>query len=94
MALGYRSSLDFASPLNLTLQHNQNVLVMIEHFSKRLELVPLLNCSSEGITYAFLDIMFNKYGVPIKVFTNQGIEFQRDFQDLCEKALIDHQTTS
>ncbi len=42
----------------------------------------------------FLNIMFNKFGVQAKVLTNQGIKFQRVFQDLCEKALIDHQTTS
>jgi len=34
MGLGYRCSLDFVNPLNLTPQHNRYVLVMIEHFSK------------------------------------------------------------
>jgi hypothetical protein len=40
---------------------------MIEHFSKWLELVPLPNRSSEGAAYAFLDIMFSRFGVPTKV---------------------------
>ncbi len=55
MGLGYQWSLDFASPLNLTIWHNQYILIMIEHFSKWLKLAPLPNCSSEKITYAFLD---------------------------------------
>jgi hypothetical protein len=61
---------------------------MMKHFSKLLELVPLPYHNNEGSSYAFLDRMLSKFGVPTKVFINQGIEFQRDFQDLCEKALI------
>jgi hypothetical protein len=41
MGLGYQWNLDFASPLNLTPRHNRYVLVMIEHFSKWLELMSL-----------------------------------------------------
>jgi hypothetical protein len=67
---------------------------MIEHFSKWLELVPLPDCSSEGTAYAFLDKVFNKFGALVEFFIDQGIEFQRDFKDLCEKALIDHWTLS
>jgi hypothetical protein len=67
---------------------------MIEHFSKWLELVPLLDHSGEGIAHAFLNKVLNKFGASTKVLTNQGTKFQGDFQDLCEKALIDHQSTS
>jgi hypothetical protein len=35
---------------------------MIEHFSKWLELVPLPDYSNEGTTYAFLDMVFNRFG--------------------------------
>jgi hypothetical protein len=42
---------------------------MIEHFSKWLELVPLLDYSNEGIAYAFMDKMFNKFGVLTEVLT-------------------------
>jgi hypothetical protein len=94
MGLGYRWSLDFINPLSLTPRHNRYVLVMIDHFSKWLELVPLSNCNNEGAAYPFLDIMFNKFGAPIKVFTDQGTKFRGDFQDLCEKPLINHWTIS
>jgi transposase-like protein len=63
-------------------------------FSKWLELVLLLNRSNEGVAYAFLHKMFNKFGAPIEVLTNQGAKFCGKFQELCEKTLIDHQTTS
>jgi hypothetical protein len=58
---------------------------MIKHFSKLLELVPLPYCNNEGTSYAFLDRVFSNFGAPIEVFIDQGMEFQRDFQDLCEK---------
>jgi len=86
--------LDFSSPLSLTLQHNQYVLVIIEHFSKWLELVLLLNCNNEKATYAFLDKVLIRFGVLIEVFINQSIKFYGEFQELCEKTLIDHHTIS
>jgi transposase-like protein len=67
---------------------------MIELFSKWLELVPLPNHSNEGATYAFLDKMLNRFNAPTEVFTDQDMDFQGDFQDLCDKALINHRTTS
>jgi hypothetical protein len=75
MGLGYRWNLYFVDPLSLTLQHNCYVLVMTKHFSKWLEVVPLPNCNNEGTTYAFLDRMFSKFGVPTKVLTNQCTKF-------------------
>jgi len=38
--------------------------------------------------------MLNRFGVPVEVLIDQTIEFREDFQKLCEKALIDHWTTS
>ncbi len=92
MGLSYWWSLDFASTLSLTCQHNYYVLVMIKHVSKWLELVPLLDHSSERTAYAFMDKMFSRFGVPGEVLANKCTQFQNDFQDLCEKALIDHWT--
>jgi len=57
---------------------------MIEHVSKWLELVLLLDCSSERATYAFLDRVLNRFGVPIEFFVDQGTQFHREFQELCE----------
>jgi hypothetical protein len=86
MGLGYQWSLDFATPLSLTPQHNRYVLVMVEHFSKWLELVPLSNCSNEGASYAFLDKVFSRFGALVKVFTDLNTKFCGEFQKLCEKA--------
>ena len=55
MGLGYRWSLDFAGPLPLTIRHHRYVLVMIEHFSKWIELVALPEKASAGVALVFLD---------------------------------------
>ncbi len=86
--------LDFAIPLCLTLQLDQYVLVMIEHFSKWLKLVSLVDHNNEKATYTFLDRVLNKFGALSKVLIDQGMEFYGIFQELCEKALIDHYTIS
>ncbi len=70
MGLGYQWSLDFVGPLSLTFQHNRYVLVMIEHFSKWLELVLLPDHRSERATHAFLDMVLNSFGALVEIFIN------------------------
>jgi hypothetical protein len=92
MGLGYRWSLDFVGPLPVTPRHNKYVLVMIEHFSKWIELVALPDKFSEGAAYSFLDRVLSRFGVPVEVLTDQGREFLGEFQTLYEQAMIDHRT--
>jgi len=94
MGLGYCWNLDFVGPLPLTIWHNRYVLVMVEHFSKWIELVPSPDKSSEGVAYTFHNRVLNHFGPPAKVLTDQSIKFQGEFQVLCDKALIDHRTMS
>jgi hypothetical protein len=43
---------------------------------------------------AILDKVFNRFDTLIKMLTNQGMKFHEEFQDLCEKALINHHMIS
>ncbi len=54
----------------------------------------MLDCRNEGVGYAFLDRMLNRFGVPTEFFIDQITKFCKGFQKLCEKALIDHWITS
>jgi hypothetical protein len=74
----------FCKFVEFNTQRNQYVFVVVKHFSKWLELVPLPNYSSGGTTYAFLDRKFNQFGIPTKTFTTQGTKFYGEFQELCE----------
>jgi hypothetical protein len=54
----------------------------------------LPNYSNEGTTYAFLVKVLRKFGVLIELFTHQDRKFRGEYEKLCVKALINHQTTS
>jgi hypothetical protein len=51
----------------LTMWHDQYVLVMVDKFSKWIQLVLLLNKSNKRVAYAFLDQVFNQFGAPTEV---------------------------
>lgn len=72
MGLGYRWSLDFAGPLTITPRGAKYVLVMVEHFSKWIELVALPQNLSEFAAMEFLDQILARFGAPAEVLTNQG----------------------
>jgi hypothetical protein len=78
----------------VTPRHNKYVLVMIEHFSKWIELVALPDKFRERAAYSFLDRVLSRFGAPVEVLTDQGREFLGEFQTLCEQAMIGHRTTS
>jgi hypothetical protein len=42
----------------------------------------------------FMHFWIYAFKAPIKVFFDQGMKFYGEFQELCEKILIDHHITS
>ncbi len=69
-------------------------MIMIEHFSKWVELVVLPNKSSHNTSHAFLQQVLNRFGACAKCLTDQGSEFKGKFQDLLDHVFIDHHRTS
>lgn len=93
MGLGYRWSCDLAGPLPPSKTGFIYIMVMIEHFSKWIELTPLVDNTSEETAKAFLQVCTH-FGAPAEVLTDQGQEFQGEFDTLCKELLIDHRETS
>jgi hypothetical protein len=56
--------------------------------------MPLLDCNNEGVAYAFLNTMFNRFGTLITIFFNQATKFCGEFKKLSEKTFIKHPTMS
>jgi len=67
---------------------------MIEHFSKWVELVALLDKSSHNTIQVFLQQVLNRFGACAKCLTDQGSIFKGEFQDLLDHALVDYRQTS
>jgi hypothetical protein len=90
----YRWSFDLARKLPQTSRGNVYIMNMIEHFSKRVELVALLDKSSHNISQVFLQHVLSRFGVCVECLTNQGSKFRGEFQYLLDHAFIDHRRTS
>jgi len=90
----YRWSCDLARELPQTSRGNVYIMIMIEHFSKWVELVALLDKSSNITSQAVLQQVLSRFGVCAECLTDQGLEFKGEFEDLLGHALIDHRRTS
>jgi transposase InsO family protein len=69
-------------------------MIMIEHFSKWVELVALPDKSSHNTNQAFLQQALNRFGACVECLTDQGSKSKGEFQDLLDHAFIDHCWTS
>ncbi len=90
----YRWSCDLAGVLPQSFRGNVYVMIMIEHFSKWVKLVALLDKSSHNTNQTFLQQVLSRFGASAKCLTDQGLEFRGEFQDLFDHGLIDHRRTS
>jgi hypothetical protein len=69
-------------------------MITIDHFSKWVELVVLLDKSSYNTNHASLQHVLNRFGAYVECIIDQRLEFRGKFQDLLDHALIDHRQTS
>jgi hypothetical protein len=93
MEMFYRWGVDLCKMLFKSVSGNKYVVVMIEHFSKWIELVPIPDKTSHHTAAALRGVLC-RYGAPAEVLTDQGEEFQGEFAELLIKLLIDHRLTS
>jgi hypothetical protein len=93
MGMFYRWGVDLCKMPFKSVSGNRYVVVMIDHFSKWIDLVPILEKTSHH-TAAALQGVLCRYGAPAEVLTDQGEEFQGEFAKLFAKLLIDHRLTS
>ena len=90
----YRWSVDLAGPFPLSRQGNRYAMIMVEHFSKWIEVVTIPRKEARFTAEAFLHRVLTMFGAPAEVLTDQGTEFEGEFQALLEECLIDHRRTS
>jgi len=70
----YHWSCDLAGKLPLASRGNVYIMIMIEHFSKWVKLVVLLDKSSHNNTnHAFLQHVLSRFGACVECFTDQGL---------------------
>ncbi|VDI20678.1 COMPASS component SPP1 [Mytilus galloprovincialis] len=80
-----RVHLDFIGPLPKTERGNENVLMMVDQFSKWVECVPLPSQTAEVTARAAVNEFFCRFGYPFEIFTDQGRNFESQlFRAVCE----------
>ena len=90
----YRVGVDLAGPFNKTKRGAVYVMIVIEHYSKHLDVIPLPNKEAHTTAAAFAQHVLGKYGANAEVLTDRGSEWADDFAALLCKCLIDHRRTS
>ncbi|CAB4001799.1 Transposon Ty3-G Gag-Pol poly [Paramuricea clavata] len=68
--------MDILGPLPTTAREHQYVLVMSDHFTKWVEAVPMADQKAETVARAFIDNVVSRHGVPVKLLTDQGRNFE------------------
>eukprot|EP00873_Tetraselmis_striata_P002647 jgi/Tetstr1/422911/TSEL_013692.t1 len=83
--LFYRFSVDSAGPLPTSSEGHKYVIVIVEHFSKWIELVPVRDLEATTTAKAFHERVLARYGAPVEVVTDNGTEYQGAFREQLER---------
>ncbi len=91
--LFYRWHVDLATKLPESKRGNTCIMIMIDAFSKLVEVVPMKSKSPEFTSRAIREL-FGRYGAPAQVVTDRGPEFQDEFADVLVQYMVDHTPTT
>eukprot|EP00873_Tetraselmis_striata_P046084 jgi/Tetstr1/466348/TSEL_010878.t1 len=81
--------MDSACPLRSSKEGHTHVLVVVEHFSKWVDLVPINSLNPDVIAKAFTERVLARYGAPVEVVTDNGQEYHGQFAALLKQHGID-----
>ena len=90
MGLCYRWSVDLATMPYVTKRGHKYIMIIVEHYSKYIELVPLPTKEPKYTAAAFRERVIARYGGCAEVLTDNGGEFAGEFDVLMTHNLIDH----
>lgn len=86
--------IDITGPFTKTRRSNRFILVVVDYFTKWVELFPLQSVKAKIIAQTFLDEVICRFGFPIRVISDNGVQFLSNiFTQLCELLGINHQRT-
>ena len=90
-----RVHLDFLGPLRETTNGNNNILVMVDQFTKWCEIVPLPSQTAEITAKTAVNEFFARFGCPFTIHTDQGRNFESNlFKAICTLLRINKTRTT
>ena len=90
----HKVGIDMIGPLQTSLSGNKHIITAVDYMSKNIEAEAVPNKSSKTTSEFFYKDIVCRHGTPVDVVTDQGGEFQGEFQALLDKCGIDHRLTS
>ncbi|KAI5746665.1 hypothetical protein M8J77_006124 [Diaphorina citri] len=86
--------LDLIGPLPCSSNQNKFILVMLDEFTKYVEIIPLRNSTGKTVTQHFKKTILNRYGAPRRIITDNGTPFINSLmKTLSETYGFEHQRT-
>ena len=80
-----RVHIDILGPLPLSPSGNRYILLLVDQFSKWIEVCPLPDQRTESVAQAALDSLFSRFGCPREIHSDQGRNFESNlFASLCD----------
>ena len=91
-----RVAIDILGPLNpRTKRGNLYVLVMVDYFTKWLEVAPMTDMKAETVARKFMNRWVYHWRIPQQLHSDQGTQFESDlFKDLCKRLMINKSHTT
>jgi hypothetical protein len=86
--------LDTVGPLPETSAGNKYILVAIDHYSKWCEAKAVADHGAKTAARFLEDDLICRYGVPRFVLTDNGGEWDAEFEAMCRDYAIHHQRTA
>jgi len=78
-------SVDLVGPFNRTSRGNSVILVLADHFTRWRDALPLSDGTAESVARALDDRVFSYFGLPERIHTDQGSQFEGNLmKELCK----------
>ncbi|KAI4879184.1 hypothetical protein NFI96_009857, partial [Prochilodus magdalenae] len=92
----YMLGLDFMGPFPRSKKGNSYLLVVVDYYTKWVELFPLRDSKTHGLCQLLRDEIFTRWGVPKYLVSDRGPQFTSQLlTDLCQKwGVLQKMTTS
>ncbi|XP_071652203.1 uncharacterized protein [Temnothorax longispinosus] len=71
-----RLQMDILGPLPITTSGNRYLLVIVDCFTKWVEVFPIRNIRASTVAEVFVNQVISRHGVPLEVHTDQGKNFE------------------
>lgn len=88
-------ALDYLGPFPKTPRGNKYILVMTDHFTKYVEIVPVPHQQAEDCAMRIVNEIIPRWGTPLNIHSDQGATFESNvFRELCKLLSIKKTRTS